>query len=101
MASLLSVFESEISKDGKVINDAWQDEGLQRLALMRYLPRSGDLDPQQINIAVHAALFSTTFSPVDSDETNDTMGANSRSKKLWSYAFVCLFDQASNEIESS
>ena len=95
VVSLLSLLESEISENGEAIEDAWIGETHQRIALMRYLPRSGDLDPQQINIAVHAALFSPSFASTDLDENTDTTAANARSGKLWAYAFACVFDQAS------
>lgn len=99
---LLSFFDSEIS-EGRENDDGhvWRGEGRQRIALMRYLPRSGDLDPVQISLATQAAKFSassvgsTVLDIADDDGGggSDDSVAKSGLRKLWVCAIACVLDQ--------
>ncbi|KAM7537244.1 hypothetical protein Aperf_G00000062316 [Anoplocephala perfoliata] len=103
MILLLSIFDSEIS-EGRENDDGqiWRGESRQRIALMRYLPRSGDLDPTQISLATQAAKFSmstvgsTVLDLADDDDEgggNDDSISKSGLRKLWVCAIACLLDR--------
>ncbi|VDO12275.1 unnamed protein product [Rodentolepis nana] len=110
LVSLLEIYDAETSEtregDGGLV---WRGVNRQRMELMRYLPRSGDLDPEQISLANQAAKFSVSSMSGavgfdltdDSDDTSksgegsdDSMG-KSTARKLWVYAITCLLDQPS------
>nr|CDS31657.1 eri1 exoribonuclease 2 [Hymenolepis microstoma] len=109
MVSLLEMYDSETPEtregdDGLI----WRGANRQRMELMRYLPRSGDLDPEQISLANQAAKFSTSsasgsvcFDLADDDDVNNNKGGGggedsmgkSAVRKLWVYAITCFLDQ--------
>ncbi|KAL5109651.1 hypothetical protein TcWFU_000163 [Taenia crassiceps] len=93
MIELLGLFEAETSKREEM-KGVWRGEHLQRIALMKYLPRSGDLGPMQVSLSAQVAPFSVpTFATAD-DDSNDTAASTSGLRKLWIYSFVCLLDQS-------
>lgn len=106
MVSLLETFDSDVSEtqedDDSLI---LRGENRQRMELMCYLPRSGDLDPEQISLANQAAKFSVSstsasagFDLTDNDGDNRGGGGEdsmvkSAVRKLWVYVITCLLDQ--------
>lgn len=88
---LLELFEAEMSKREEM-KGVRRGEHLQRIALMRYLPRSGDLDPVQVSLSTQIALFAApTF--LTADDSDDATVSTSGLQKLWIYSFACLLDQ--------
>lgn len=65
------------------INNDDPSECMAASALQLYLPRVGNLDPQQVAIAAKAMAFSVGC-------------AGSDSSSLWVHSLACLLDQVSN-----
>ncbi|KAL5967765.1 ERI1 exoribonuclease 2 [Taenia solium] len=91
---LLTLFEAETSKREEM-KEVWRGEHFQRIALMRYLPQSADLDPVQVSLSAQVALFAASAFVTADDDSNDATVSTSRLRKLWIYSFVCLLDQSS------
>ncbi|KAM3180592.1 hypothetical protein ACTXT7_015985 [Hymenolepis weldensis] len=110
MVSLLEMFDSDVSET-REDDDSLRGENRQRMELMCYLPRSGDLDPGQISLANQAAKFSfystsasAGFDLTDNDGDNSGGGGEdsmvkSAVRKLWVYVITRLLDQTPEEEE--
>ncbi|VDM31981.1 unnamed protein product [Hydatigera taeniaeformis] len=91
---LVALFETETSTK-EDMNGVWRGERYQRIELMRYLPRSGGIDPSQVSLSAHVALFAASSFITAEDGSNDAIASTSRLRKLWIYTFGCIFDQSS------
>ncbi|CDS42750.1 rhoptry protein [Echinococcus multilocularis] len=96
MVELLALFETE-TPEGEETEGFWRGESHQRIALMRYLPRSGDLGPVKVSPSAQIALFATsTFVTTGDDDSKDATISTHGLQRLWVHSFVCLLDQAAS-----